>query len=74
METYKPGPSYRMSRQAKQMLSLIADPHVRGEARKLIVQAELHVQFAPKRNPLEKDRSNKNSKTSQSKQDESSDE
>jgi hypothetical protein len=62
MEDYKPGPNYRMSRQGKQMLSLIADPHERGEAKKLIIQSELTVQFAPKRNPLEKERSTKNVK------------
>ena len=56
MQDYKPTASYRMSRQAKQMLSLIADPHERGEVKKLIVQAELHLQLAPKRNPLDKDR------------------
>jgi hypothetical protein len=62
MQDYKPTASYRMSRQAKQMLSLIADPHERGEVKKLIVQAELHLQLAPKRNPLDKDRAAKNSR------------
>ena len=61
---YKATGSYRMSRQAKQMLSRILDPHERGEIKKTVVQSELHLQLVPKRNPLEKDRNSRsNTKT-----------
>jgi hypothetical protein len=62
MQEYKPTSSYRMSRQAKQMLSRIQDPIERTEAKRLIIQSELHLQLTPKRNPLDKDRAAKNSR------------
>jgi hypothetical protein len=62
MQEYKPTGSYRMSRQAKQMLSRIQDPIERTEAKRLIIQSELHLQLTPKRNPLDKDRTTKNSR------------
>lgn len=57
MQDYKPTASYRMSRQAKQMLSRILDPVERAEAKRSVVQSELHVQLTPKRNPLDKEKS-----------------
>jgi len=59
MQEYKPTSSYRMSRQAKQMLSRILDPVERAAAKWCVIQSELHLQFAPKRNPLDKDRAAK---------------
>jgi hypothetical protein len=56
--------NYKMSKQDKISLARIIDPHERGEQRRLIVEADLHMMSAPKRNPLEKDRNtNKNTKS-----------
>jgi hypothetical protein len=62
MQDYRPTGSYRMSRQAKQMLSRILDPEERAAAKQAIIQSELHLQLAPKRNPLDKEKSSKNRK------------
>lgn len=72
MQEYKPTSSYRMSRQAKQMLSRILDPVERAAAKWCVIQSELHLQFAPKRNPLDKDRSAKSNRNT--KDDDSTDE
>jgi hypothetical protein len=56
--------NYKMSKLAKIMLSRILDPHERGRVRRLIVAAEKHVLVTPKRNPLEKDKNNKQNKNS----------
>ena len=39
------------------MLSRILDPVERAEAKRSVVQSELHVQLTPKRNPLDKEKS-----------------
>jgi len=49
-----------MSKQDKISLSRIVDPHERGVQRRLIVAADLHMMSAPKRNPLDKEKSTKN--------------
>ena len=43
----KPGPSYKMSKANKIMLSQIACPHERGVHRRLIIQADLKADMKP---------------------------
>ncbi len=47
----KPGPNYRMSKQTKRSLatSRMIDPHVRGEQKRLMIQAELYGALQVKR-------------------------
>lgn len=44
----KPTASFRMSKQSKRFLATIVDDHRRGEARRMLVQAELAAAIQPK--------------------------
>jgi hypothetical protein len=37
----KPGPNYRMPKSIKRQLAVIVDPHLRGEIRRSMIQADL---------------------------------
>lgn len=45
----KPTANYKMSKQNKRFLATVLDPHLRGELRRGVVQADLHSQIAPPR-------------------------
>ena len=48
--------NYKMGKQDKIMLSMITDPHRRGEVRRIVVSADIHAMTVPKTNPLDKDK------------------
>ena len=45
----KPGPNYKMSKRNKTILAGILDPHLRGEIKRGMIQADLYAQLQPKR-------------------------
>ena len=45
----KPGPNFKLSKQAKRFAALIIDPHQRGSFLRSQVQAELAAAIHPKR-------------------------
>lgn len=44
----RPGPNYKMSKPHKMMLANIRDPHLRGEIKRSIIQADLENLIKPK--------------------------
>ena len=51
----KPGPNYRMSKQAKRFLATIADPHKRALIKAGTIQAELAAAVQPRREKSKRD-------------------
>lgn len=51
----KPNSSYRMSKENKNLISQIMDPHERGEIKRIFIEADLIAAIKPKRDKKAED-------------------